>query len=327
MSRFDFDAPRIAGNPKIESYVSQIDLATGASLTTAVKIVTSEYGVAEGCHLLKRDGYYYLFTAEGGTQDGHRECVYRSQSPYGPFGPPPDGINPVIYNHDHPDIQNTGHMDLIDGDDGKWVAVFLGVRPCFGQTIADNGSRGMPSHLGREAFMAPMEWIDGWPVVNKRQPIELIGSMEGLDLKGGPSEWVDNFDSDSEFHTPMNEADPALDIGWYSARTPLRPFHSLTARAGHLGLRGGAHKLTTEHVSSMLLRKQTSFECDWSTRMRFEPSSEGEEAGAIVYLSAASHAIVAVRGLKDGLQVVFRCPDGNGDWKVSGMGLDLRAGD
>ena len=116
----------------------------------------------------------------------------------GPFDPPPEGINPVIYNHDHPDIQNTGHMDLIEGDDGKWIAVFLGVRPVF-EAREVGGAMGMPTHLGRESFMAPMEWVDGWPVVNRRKPIELVGQAEGLTLVPEARSFVDNFDQESTY--------------------------------------------------------------------------------------------------------------------------------
>lgn len=126
------------------------------------------------------------------------ECVYRSKSPLGPFEPPPDGVNPVIFNDKHPDIQNTGHMDLIEGDDGKWIAVFLGVRPVFEAREVSGGAMGMPTHLGRESYMAPVEWVDGWPVVNNRKPIELIGEAEGLTLIPEVTSFVDNFDQKGE---------------------------------------------------------------------------------------------------------------------------------
>jgi beta-xylosidase len=212
VTRFDFSAPPIDGNPRIQSWINEIDLATGSSLSEPVLAKASDLGLAEGCHILKRDGWYYFFTAEGGTQEGHRgepnsdirsgliltECVYRSRSPMGPFDPPPEGINPVIYNHDHPDIQNTGHMDLIEGDDGKWIAVFLGVRPVF-EAREVGGAMGMPTHLGRESFMAPMEWVDGWPVVNNRKPIELVGQARGLTLVPEASDFVDNFDQEGAY--------------------------------------------------------------------------------------------------------------------------------
>jgi len=87
-------------------------------------------------------------------------------------------------------------MDLIEGDDGKWIAVFLGVQPVF-EAREVGGAMGMPTHLGRESFMAPMEWVNGWPVVNKRKPIELVGQAEGLTLIPSRTSFVDNFDQDS----------------------------------------------------------------------------------------------------------------------------------
>ena len=89
-------------------------------------------------------------------------------------------------------------MDLIEGDDGKWIAVFLGVRPVF-EAREVGGAMGMPTHLGRESFMAPMEWVDGWPVVNRRKPIELVGQAEGLTLVPEARSFVDNFDQESTY--------------------------------------------------------------------------------------------------------------------------------
>ena len=50
---------------------------------------------SEGPHLLKKDGWYYLFVAEGGTGFGHMESCARSRSLYGPYESCP--WNPVHY--------------------------------------------------------------------------------------------------------------------------------------------------------------------------------------------------------------------------------------
>jgi beta-xylosidase len=76
--------------------------------------------------------------------------------------------------------------------------VFLGVRPVFQASVTKEGGRGMPTHLGRETFMAPMEWVDGWPVVNKKKPIELIGEADGLTLLPERAGWIDEFDQKGE---------------------------------------------------------------------------------------------------------------------------------
>jgi len=44
----------------------------------------------------------------------------------------------------------------VQAADGKWWAVFLGCRPYEGDFY----------NTGRETFMAPVEWKDGWPIIN-----------------------------------------------------------------------------------------------------------------------------------------------------------------
>ncbi|GFZ43088.1 hypothetical protein JCM24511_00806 [Saitozyma sp. JCM 24511] len=299
VTRFDFAAATTNGHPKIQSWINEIDLATGQSLTEPVLAKASPLGVAEGCHILKREGWYYFFTAEGGTQDGHRECVYRSKSPMGPFEPPPEGVNPLIYNADHPDIQNTGHMDLIEGDDGKWVAVFLGVRPVFKASVTKEGGLGMPTHLGRETFMAPMEWVDGWPVVNKKKPIELIGEADGLTLLPERAGWIDEFGQKGD----------------------------LTERPGYLVLRGSPVRIDVEHSPSILLQKQPGFNLDWETQVEFTPSKPGQEAGTVVWMSKGAHAALGLRGIEGGkTEVVFRKPSADDKFEEKTFAMDASSG-
>ena len=93
--------------------------------------------------------------AEGGTQQGHCVSIARGPSPVGPWEGAP--ANPILSNRstDRP-IQNTGHADLVEATDGSWWMVLLGVRP-----------RGISPGfhvLGRETFLTPVAWVDGWPV-------------------------------------------------------------------------------------------------------------------------------------------------------------------
>jgi beta-xylosidase len=111
-------------------HISEIDLDSGKSLTAPKIIRSSSVGleIAEGSHITKRGKYYYLFTAEGGTEAGHAEYVFRSTK--GPMGPWEDGPNnPVIHNSTTENIQNVGHLDIFDDIQGQWWAVHLGVRP------------------------------------------------------------------------------------------------------------------------------------------------------------------------------------------------------
>ena len=110
----------------------------------------------EGPHLYKRNGFYYLLIAEGGTGYEHSICIARSETLTGKYESCP--CNP-IFTHRHlghnARIQNTGHGDLVETPDGKWYIVMLGTRPLEGH-----------APLGRETFIAEVAWENDWPVIN-----------------------------------------------------------------------------------------------------------------------------------------------------------------
>ena len=49
----------------------------------------TERGLVEGPHIFKKDGWYYLTTAEGGTGYEHAVTMARSRSITGPYENPP----------------------------------------------------------------------------------------------------------------------------------------------------------------------------------------------------------------------------------------------
>ena len=161
----------------------EIDITTGRSLTPSRILRVSEYGrkIAEGPHIYKIDGWYYLLTAEGGTQEHHRAMITRSRSPLGPYEEPPEGINPLIHNGDDKDVRHTGHADIVQGEDGRWWATCLGIRP-QGNGVAP---------LLRETFLTPLEWKDGWPVVKQKIALEIPAD---LPVRAKREVWRDEFD-------------------------------------------------------------------------------------------------------------------------------------
>ena len=174
----------------------------------------------EAPHLYEIDGTWYLLIAEGGTERGHAVSIARGPSPSGPWEGCP--ANPIL-SHRSTDlpIQNIGHADLVQAVDSSWWLVCLGTRP-----------RGMtPSWhvLGRETFLAPVEWRHGWPVV-----AQISDSVTGPDVDGAsitqPRPWTgrDNFD------------EPALDPAWISVRRRRDEDWSLDERPGWLVLHGSA---------------------------------------------------------------------------------------
>lgn len=111
----------------------------------------------EAPHLYKKDGYYYLMVAEGGTEHFHSVTIARSEHVFGPYQSYRG--NPILTQRHlgtGAAIANAGHGDLVQCQDGSWYMVFLASRP-YG---------GYHKNLGRETFIAPVEWEYGWPVVS-----------------------------------------------------------------------------------------------------------------------------------------------------------------
>lgn len=110
---------------------------------------------AEGPHLYKVDGSYYLLASEAGTEFHHALSVARADTVTGPYIG--NKGNPVL-THRHlgraVDIVGVGHADLVQAVDGSWWSVLLAMRPYGGYHY----------NLGRETFLVPVSWEDGWPV-------------------------------------------------------------------------------------------------------------------------------------------------------------------
>lgn len=119
----------------------------------------------EGPHLLKKDGWYYIFAAEGGTGDGHHISVARAKALTDEFEPCPH--NPII-KQDNPYgvLQRTGHGNAFDTPFGDWYMVFLCSRKQGGRY----------SLLGRETALAKLTWDEeGWPLLNDgKGPLESV---------------------------------------------------------------------------------------------------------------------------------------------------------
>ncbi|MEE0376417.1 MAG: glycoside hydrolase family 43 protein [Lachnospiraceae bacterium] len=110
----------------------------------------------EGPHLYKIGEYYYIMHAEGGTGPDHAVTVCRSKHVYGPYEN--NFCNPIL-THRHLGrkypIRYVGHADLVKTINDEWYMVMLAVRPLEGYTT-----------MGRETFLARVEWENDWPVVN-----------------------------------------------------------------------------------------------------------------------------------------------------------------
>ena len=84
---------------------------------------------AEGPHLYRHGGWYYLVLAEGGTDTNHVVTVARSHSLTGPYDCDPE--TPMLTSRDDPwnPLQKAGHGSLVETQDGQWYLAHLVGRP------------------------------------------------------------------------------------------------------------------------------------------------------------------------------------------------------
>ncbi len=248
---------------------AEIDIQTGRLLTPLQSIGSGMVSDdAEGPHLYHIGDWYYLLLAEGGSRFLHMASIGRSRSPWGPFQPCPH--NPILAQHEawwHP-VKSLGHGDLLEAHDGSWWIVFLGTR---------HASYDALTILGRETFLAPVEWVDGWPVVNPQAQRQLTVDAPTLP----PYLWEaapqrDDFDA-AEFR-----------LDWTFLAAPA-PELSLTERPGFLRLWGQATRLEEGTPTAFAGRRQQEFHFQASTRLEFAPLSDLDEAGLTVFHRQTYH--------------------------------------
>lgn len=266
---------------------AEIDLSSG-EFKTEPRIIWSGTGARspEGPHLYNLFGRYYLLVAEGGTEDGHMISIARGDTPWGPWEACP--YNPILSHRslDHP-IQTTGHGDIVQAPNGSWWMVFLGTRPA-----------GYPRYhiLGRETFLAPVIWQEGWPIVGNDGTIEL-----DMDADLPP---VQPWDELEVINDDFNDASFGLHWNWL--RNPDIDTYSLSDRPGWLRLLGNAVTLDELNSPTFIGRRQQHFSCRVSTLIDFNPSAEDEEAGLVAVGDNRHHYEIGITRSEDGRMVFVR---------------------
>ena len=247
-----------------------IDLKTGKFLQPARPLWG---GIGENApeapHIYKVDGWYYQLIAEGGTELGHMVTIARSRELYGEYEPCPH--NPILtHKHRKGDlIQATGHADLIEDEDGNWWAVFLGYRQTHQYF----------HHLGRETFLAPVRWENGWPIINDGKPITTIMQAPGNAVQSLSTDYSTDFAS-------------GIDLSWVYLRNPNEADYETGAEG--LVLRGNAHRLSDTASPAFLGFRQRDLNSEVQVELAFSPSREREEAGLSIFYKHDAHIDVYV---------------------------------
>jgi alpha-N-arabinofuranosidase len=229
----------------------------------------------EGPHIFKKDSYYYLIAAEGGTGDYHSQVVFRNQKIDGPYLPYEN--NPILtQRHLNPKrefaITSTGHADFVQTESGDWWSVFLGCRP---YPPYEEGYY----NTGRETFLAPVKWKNGWPVINPdyqevqyQYPYPIKSSSGKLKTQyNGNFKLRDDFDKNS------------LDQNWVFLRTPKEKWYDLKTKKGFLSIHLRPEMCSEKVNPSFLGHRQQHTSGYVSLAVNFSPTSENEKAGLMVF--------------------------------------------
>ena len=244
----------------------------------------------EGPHIFKKDNFYYLIAAEGGTSEDHSEVVFRSKNVWGPYESNPS--NPILTQRDlDPDrvnpVTSTGHSDFITDDNGQWWSVFLGCRP-----YEDNHF-----NTGRETFMAPVAWEDGWPnidlgdsLVKEAYSIKVENALSVNERVRKRNYFYDDFKNDT------------LMLKWSFLRTPRTKWYNL-------GTSGVTLKTRPESCGapvnpSFLGYRQEHKKGAVTTALDFIPRKENEHAGLIIFQNE-SHYYYLSKSLREGKEVIL----------------------
>lgn len=266
----------------------------------------------EGPHLLKRNGWYYLYAAEGGTSVNHSEVVLRSKSVWGPYVPY-EG-NPILTQRDLPEdrkhpVTSTGHAQLLEGPDGNTYAIFLACRPYAGDYY----------NTGRETFIAPVEWRNDWPVINPAHKAVqyYYEAAFSENRQPGTTPQSGNFSYTIPFEKTL---DPSL----LFLRTCDSASFSLDKRSG-LTLKLKPETCMETVSPSFIGKRQQHLYCKAETAMTFTASSENEKAGFMVYYDE-DHFYYLCKSLaggkpvlqlfKGGMEIVAETPLKDGTEKV-----------
>jgi alpha-N-arabinofuranosidase len=222
----------------------------------------------EGPHQFYYKGWYYLMCAEGGTAEDHSEVIFRSKKVWGPYVP--YKANPILTQRDlYPDrefpVTSTGHAELVETQKGQWYAVFLGTRPYTADLY----------NTGRETFMLPVTWKNGWPVILKKgEHVPYVVARPNLPAEPGPVQ-SGNFSFEEKF------ADNKLGLNWVTIRTPKENWYSVDK--GALTLKARPEAIGGNGNASFLALRQQHRDAAVSTVVTFAPKIDGERAGLVAF--------------------------------------------
>ena len=243
----------------------------------------------EAPHIFKKDGWYYLTCAEGGTGYNHSQVIFRTRHLNEPFLP--FERNPILTQRDldidraNP-ITTAGHADFIQTENGEWWAVFLATR-AYDKTFYNTG---------RETFLLPVRWEDEWPIIldaGEEIPYRVNAPHTSTPRKifaplTGNFRWRDNFDQ------------PELDHHWNFLRMDNANWHRLSGN--QLVIDARPISLASLEQPAFIARRQQHMHYIASTELNL-PQRPGLSAGLVAFQNETAHYYLGVKRAEDGYEI------------------------
>ncbi|PTX94881.1 glycoside hydrolase 43 family protein [Spartobacteria bacterium LR76] len=271
---------RFAGN-----VIQEYDPQSGRLVGPVHELLRKENILCEGPNLYKRDGWYYLMMAEGGTGWNHGISMARSRSILGPYElDPEEAILTTRHAPLHP-LQKAGHGELIALANGEWWLAHLCSRPLrtgaapdprsADQSEAGKEHAGDRCMLGRETALQPVHWTaDGWLRLKSGGVLpELdVDAPDGLAIHPWP-----------EIPERDDFEEPTLGPDWATLRNlPDPSWLNLTERPSWLRMKG-RESPSSLHEQSLIAKRVAAFHIFAETQIDFSPQRFSQFAGLVAW--------------------------------------------
>ncbi|PKS05011.1 hypothetical protein jhhlp_008377 [Lomentospora prolificans] len=238
----------------------------------------TELDLVEGPHLYKRNGWYYLLTAEGGTAYEHACTFARSRDIWGPYETHPQKY--IVTSKDSPwaALQRAGHGDFVDTPDGKTYLVHLSGRPI---------TQKRRCVLGRETSIQEAYWGDDDWLYVKNGPVPSL-YVEVPGERDEDKYWAEQ---KYTFENGLHK-----DFQWLRTPETDRIFRTDDGKLTLIGREAPG----SWFEQALVARRQTHFSYDAETVVDFSPTDEREFAGITAYYSRYNFFYLTVTAHSDG---------------------------
>lgn len=249
----------------------------------------------EAPQIYKHNGYYYLLTAEGGTELNHQETVARSKNIWGPYEVDPQ--TPLVTSKGHPELklQSAGHASLMETKDHEWYIAHLCTRPLPGNKPI----------LGRETAIQKVEWTtDNW--LRLTTGTNLPADEVPAPVSGSAATPVCHGFSDDLQHG----LDPRY---WNTLRQYASSEWCVAGKQGLL-IRGGQSP-QSEFDQHVVATRQYDFGVTASVEMDYQPTTYLQLAGMTMYLDTANYILLMATVNEENQSVVVLQQEVAGEFK------------